>query len=95
MFYFTKEKRREIKIMRRLISILLTTTLMFICCVGCEEEKDDYDYDYDYDDSVTVYVSNYGKIHSVPYCSGMKYYTEMDYDEAIDCGYDFCQKCYY
>ena len=43
---------------------------------------------------ITVYVSKSGKIHSISYCSGMKYYTEMSYDEAVDRGYDFCQNCY-
>lgn len=42
----------------------------------------------------TVYVSRTGKIHNWPHCSGMKYYTEMTYDEAIASGYDLCKNCY-
>ena len=61
-----------------------------------------HDFVFDYESSievddyneVTVYVSRYGKIHSIPYCSGMKYYTAMGFDEAVDRGYDFCQNCY-
>lgn len=53
------------------------------------EEEDDYEYS-----GITVYVSRSGKIHSNPRCSGMKYYTEMDYDEAVENGYDFCMNCY-
>lgn len=45
-------------------------------------------------ESETVYVSRTGKIHSNPNCSGMKYYTEMTYDEAIASGYDLCKNCY-
>lgn len=44
--------------------------------------------------SVTVYVSSTGKIHSKSNCSGMKSYTEMSYDEAVSKGYVFCKKCY-
>lgn len=43
---------------------------------------------------VTVYVSRAGKIHRISYCSGMKYYTAMSYDEAVRRGYDFCENCY-
>ena len=43
----------------------------------------------------TVYVSKSGKkIHRNKKCSGMKYYWEMSYDDAVDAGYDFCEKCY-
>lgn len=42
----------------------------------------------------TVYVSRKGKIHTNPRCSGMKYYTEMYEDDAINKGYDFCNNCY-
>lgn len=43
---------------------------------------------------VIVYVSESGKkIHSNKKCSGMKYYKEMTYDEAVDAGYEFCTKC--
>ena len=42
-----------------------------------------------------VYVSKSGKkIHSNKKCSGMKYYKEMTYDDAVDAGYEFCTKCY-
>jgi hypothetical protein len=43
----------------------------------------------------TVYVSKSGKkIHRNKKCSGMKYYWEMSYADAVDAGYDFCEKCY-
>lgn len=41
-----------------------------------------------------VYVSNSGKIHTDPHCSGMKHYTAMSYDSAITAGYSRCKKCY-
>lgn len=44
--------------------------------------------------SSTVYVSRNGKIHKISNCSGMKYYTEMDYDAAIAAGYVLCSKCF-
>lgn len=45
-------------------------------------------------DSRTVYVSNSGKIHAIPDCSGMKHYTEMTYREAVSAGYVECKNCY-
>ena len=44
--------------------------------------------------SSTVYVSKNGVIHSNSSCSGMKYYTELSYSEAIERGYRLCSKCY-
>lgn len=44
--------------------------------------------------SQTVYVSRKGKIHSIPNCSGMKYYTEMTYQAAVAAGYEFCSNCF-
>ncbi len=44
--------------------------------------------------TVTVYVSNSGKYHSKSNCSGMKNYTEMSLDEAIDAGHVACKKCW-
>lgn len=41
-----------------------------------------------------VYVSRNGVIHTHSNCSGMKYYTEMTYSEAIAAGYRKCSKCY-
>ena len=55
-----------------------------------EEEDEDEDEHY----SVTVYVSKAGKIHRISNCSGMKYYTPMDYDEAVSRGYKLCMNCY-
>lgn len=79
-------KKRTIRV--ALISCL---ALLIVLASGCQKSND-FDYDYDY--GGTVYVSNYGKIHSNPSCSGMKYYEEMGYEEAIGEGYDLCQKCY-
>lgn len=42
----------------------------------------------------TVYVSKNGKMHSVPDCSGMKYYTAMSYEKAIAAGYERCSNCF-
>lgn len=48
-----------------------------------------------YELSRTVYVSNSGgKIHLRANCSGMKYYTEMTYEESCEKGYDHCKKCF-
>lgn len=44
--------------------------------------------------TITVYVSRTGKIHRIRNCSGMKYYTAMDYEDAVDAGYSHCQNCY-
>lgn len=44
--------------------------------------------------SQIVYVSRSGKIHSISYCSGMKYYTEMTYQNAVNAGYEFCSNCW-
>ena len=44
--------------------------------------------------SVTVYVSSSGKYHSKPDCSGMKYYTQMSLDDAIQHGHVACKRCY-
>ena len=41
-----------------------------------------------------VYVSKYGKIHTNPNCSGMKYYNTMTYSAARKQGYTHCQNCY-
>ena len=47
-----------------------------------------------YSASMTVYVSNSGKIHSVHDCSGMTRYTEMTLGEATSKGYEFCSNCW-
>ena len=57
-----------------------------------------FDYDFEIETPTkqerTVYVSKSGgKIHSIPYCSGMKYYYEMSYSDAVNKGYDFCENC--
>jgi len=44
--------------------------------------------------SPTVYVSSTGKIHNKPDCSGMTSYTEMTLNDALNAGYDKCQRCY-
>lgn len=44
--------------------------------------------------TVTVYVSSSGKYHSKSNCSGMKYYTEMSLEEAIEAGHIACKKCW-
>lgn len=44
--------------------------------------------------SMTVYVSNSGKIHTNSHCSGMKYYNTMTYGHACQYGYSHCQNCF-
>ena len=44
--------------------------------------------------TVIVYVSKTGKYHRNNDCSGMKYYTEMSLDEAIDAGHAACKRCW-
>lgn len=47
------------------------------------------------DPDTIVYISySGGKIHDDPDCSGMIYYFEMEYGEAIDEGYIPCRNCY-
>jgi len=42
-----------------------------------------------------VYVSdNSEMVHAEEDCSNMKYYTMMTIEEAIECGYDFCSRCW-
>lgn len=42
----------------------------------------------------TVYVSRNNIIHKNPHCSGMIYYTEMGYYDAVEAGYIECKHCY-
>ena len=90
--------------MKKFYKVLLAIVLVLLLCVGCTEEQNSYDdsssnYETAYDNnddeySAPVYVSRTGKIHKKSNCSGMKYYTVMDYDEAVNNGYDFCNNCY-
>ena len=75
--------------MKKVICIALSVFFIFtlISCGNTEETDDSYIYP-------TVYVSRYGKIHSHANCSGMKYYTEMPLDSALDAGNVLCKKCY-
>lgn len=48
-----------------------------------------------YAEDRTVYVSTNGrKIHLRRNCSGMKYYSEMTYEEACERGYSHCSNCF-
>lgn len=42
---------------------------------------------------MTVYVSKNNRAHRVSNCSGMKNYTEMTIEEAMDRGVDYCGNC--
>lgn len=75
--------------MKRIISLLMVIVLIVGCCVGCNDDNNNTNVN-----ETIVYVSKTGKIHKISYCSGMKYYTEMEYDEAVDKGYVFCKNCY-
>ena len=60
--------------------------------------SDSYEYEtepelwMDMDDA--VYISNTGKIHLTPDCSGMENYDEMTYEEACETGYSHCSRCF-
>lgn len=77
--------------MKKLLSLFLVVVI-FASSVGCSNNETNGEEDLS-GDSI-VYVSKTGKIHKRPNCSNMKYYTEMDYDEAVDKDYDFCKKCF-
>lgn len=40
-----------------------------------------------------VYVSKNGVIHFKHDCSGMKNYTEMTLEKAVEAGYKYCEHC--
>lgn len=71
--------------MKMILHSLMIIGTIIILCVGCSNN---------HTENETVYVSKTGKIHKFSNCSGMQYYTEMLYDEALDNGYDFCMNCY-
>ena len=75
--------------MKKIICIALSIFFIFTLtsCDNAEEKDGSYTYS-------TVYVSRYGKIHSDANCSGMKYYTAMPLDKALDAGNVLCKKCY-
>lgn len=78
---------------KRLISLLLALCMVFSLC-ACAKDSAETVPDDNTDDK-TVYVSKSGgKIHRYNDCSGMKYYDVMTYSEAIDEGFDLCQKCF-
>ena len=45
------------------------------------------------DPQTTVYVSRNGVIHFKHDCSGMKNYTEMTLEKAVEAGYKYCEHC--
>lgn len=90
--------------MRKIIALLLAVSFIF-SFTGCGKEKEvpyrttttryQYTQNNNYNNySYTVYVSKYGKIHRNKNCSGMIYYTEMDYNTAVSRGYALCKNCY-
>lgn len=72
--------------MKKAICIILCVLLITVFG-SCREES------VKQDSTVTVYVSEYGKIHSYPTCSGMTHYTAMPLSTAISEGYVPCKKC--
>ena len=83
----------------RILSIVLciVLSLSFSSCNNKQStnEKETYRIETTAKQEKTVYVSKSGKkIHNNPKCSGMKYYWEMSYNEAVYAGYDFCENCY-
>ena len=86
--------------MKRLFCFLLCIALVFgfSSCKDNANNKDNNSYNSSANTSDryarTVYVSKSGKkVHSIPNCSGMKYYYEMSYSDAVNKGYDFCENC--
>lgn len=72
--------------MKKVLSIVCIVCLLLlsISFSGCADNNS----------NKMVYVSNYGKIHKNPNCSGMIYYEIMSYHDAIGNGYVECQNCY-
>ncbi len=50
--------------------------------------------DSDEANQLTVYVSSTGKYHKKCDCSGMKNYTEMTLQQAIEAGHTACKRCW-
>lgn len=49
---------------------------------------------YDEAEQRVVYVSSTGKYHKKCDCSGMKNYTEMTLQQAVEAGYTACKRCW-
>lgn len=84
---------------KRLICLLLVFCMVFSLCAcakdNAEEPQPSESATVNTANDRTVYVSQSGgKIHRYNDCSGMKYYDVMTYSEAIEKGFDLCQKCY-
>ena len=85
----------------RILSIVLCVALS-LCLFSCENKQTTTDTKETYyfqttsvKNERTVYVSKSGnKIHRIKNCSGMKYYREMTYSDAVNAGYDICNNCY-
>ena len=78
--------------MKRIINTLLCAILIFslASCQDVDRVREDPYEGYEQ----TVYVSKSShKVHSDPNCSGMKYYFEISYNDAVKAGYDFCKNC--
>ena len=71
----------EVKDFLKSLGITALCALLVFCLYSCQQNS-------------TVYVSNYGKIHSSSKCSGMRYYTKMKYADAVEAGYSKCKNCY-
>lgn len=86
--------------MKRILTIILCAMLIF-ALASCKNNKSNNENTHKKNDHTvsdryerTVYVSKSGKkVHSIPNCSGMKYYYEMSYSDAKNAGYDFCDNC--
>lgn len=84
---------------KRLICLLLALCMVFSLCAcakdNVEEPEPSGTATVNTANDRTVYVSQSGgKIHRYNDCSGMKYYDVMTYSEAIDKGFELCQKCF-
>ena len=89
---------------KKILSLLLSVIMVFALSACENDDKnnkydDDYEYEEEYNENDyyndTVYVSKSGKkVHSIPNCSGMKYYIKMTYRKAESNGYAFCKNCW-
>ncbi len=75
---------------KRFICLLLVVCVFFTVC-SCNKENEAV---LPNDDDIVYVSKSGGKIHRYKDCSGMKYYDEMTYADAILEGYAACEKCF-
>ena len=87
----------------KIISIFITIILLLAVFTNCQNYRSEQEAAVTTVESTqqeppqngyTVYVSRNGIIHKNPKCSGMQYYIEMGYYDAVEAGYIHCKHCY-